>query len=132
MPRQKDWWKNPMYKMTGKDWTPEAGLAHGRLHPLTTGNQLGRGRRRGGCGCRKGGRKMKLRNWAKRGRQRGGFVFSLAAIGAAIAAGLKVAAPLVAKGAITAAAGYATTKTLEGVGGKTGRGRGRRRRIRRR
>ena len=115
-----------------KDWMTVAGLAHGRLHPLTTGNQLGRGRRRGGCGCRKGGRKTKLRNWARKGRQRGGFVFSLAAIGAAIAAGLKVAAPLVAKGAITAAAGYATTKTLEGVGGKTGRGRGRRRRIRRR
>ena len=120
MPRQKDW------MMTG--------LAHGHLHPLVAGNQylLGRGRRRGGCGCRKGGRKMKLRNWARKGRQRGGFIFSLAAIGAAIAAGLKVAAPFVAKGAITAAAGYATTKTLEGVGGKTGRGRGRRRRIRRR
>ena len=86
--------------------------------------------RRGGCGCRKSGRKIKLRNWAKKGRQRGGFVFSLGAIGAAISAALASStAATVGTAALTAATSYGVTKALESAGGKTGRGR---RRIRRR
>ena len=74
-----------------------------------------------------------LRNWAKKYpktakkyglKMKGGFVFSLAAIGSAIAAAVSAAAPAVATGAATAAAGYATTKILKQAGG--------RRRIRRR
>ena len=90
-------------------------------------------RKKGGCGCRKGGRKMKLGNWAKRGhgKQRGGFIFSLGAIGAAISAALASStAATVGSAALGAATSYGVTKALEGIGGKTGRGR--RRRIRRR
>ena len=90
-------------------------------------------RKKGGCGCRKGGgRKMKLRNWAKRGRsrQRGGFIFSLGAIGAAISAALASStAATVGTAALSAATTYGVTKALQSVGGKTGSGR---RRIRRR
>ena len=89
-------------------------------------------RKKGGCGCHKGGRKMKLGNWAKRGRgkQRGGFIFSLGAIGAAISAALASStAATVGTAALTAATSYGVTKALESAGGKTGRGR---RRIRRR
>lgn len=90
---------------------------------------------KGGCCGQKGsgrfaagaGRKGKISNWAKKGRQKGGFLFtSLALIGSAIWAGVTAAAPAVAAGAITAAAGYGTTKALEAVGGKTGSGRGKR------
>ena len=89
-------------------------------------------RKKGGCGCHKGGRKMKLRNWAKRarGKQRGGFVFSLAAISAAISAALSSsAAATVGTAALGAATSYGVTKALESAGGKTGRGRRRIRRL---
>ena len=59
-------------------------------------------------------------------KQRGGFIFSLAAIGSAIAAAVSAAAPAVATGAATAAAAYGTKKLLTQVGGR------RPRRIRRR
>ena len=75
---------------------------------------------------------MKLRNWARRGRgkQRGGFVFSLAAIGTAISAALaSSSAATIGSAALGAATSYGVTKALQGVGGKTGSGR---RRIRRR
>jgi hypothetical protein len=92
-------------------------------------------RMKGGCCGQKGsGRKKKLHAWARRGRQKGGFLFTgMALIGSAIWAGVTAAAPAVAAGALTAAAGYGTTKALEAVGGKTGSGRRKRsRRIRRR
>jgi hypothetical protein len=68
-------------------------------------------------------RRRKIGTWIK--KQKGGFIFSLAAIGSAIAAAVSAAAPAVATGAITAASGYAATKLLQKVGGS-------RRRIRRR
>ena len=79
-------------------------------------------------------KKQILHKWAKRGRQKGGFFPAIAAIIAAISAGLSAAAPAVASRALAAAAGYATTKALEGIGGKTGAGRRipRRRILRRR
>ena len=68
--------------------------------------------------------KQILHKWAtKRNRQKGGFFPTIAAIIAAISAGLSAAAPAVASGALAAAAGYATTKALKGIGGKTGAGR---------
>jgi len=81
-----------------------------------------------------GGRRRKIHTWAKRSRQKGGFIFAaLAGLGSLIAAGIAAAAPAVATGVVGAAAGYATTKILESVGGKTGKGRHARRvRIRRR
>jgi hypothetical protein len=91
------------------------------------------------CGChtrkiKKYMKKQILHKWAKRGRQKGGFFPIIGAIAAAIISGLSAAAPALATGAITAAAGYATTKVLEGIGGKTGSGRRipRRRILRRR
>jgi len=91
------------------------------------------------CGChtrkiKKHMKKQILHKWAKRGRQKGGFFPIIGAIVAAISAGLSAAAPALATGAITAAAGYATTKVLDGIGGKTGSGRRilRRRTLRRR
>ena len=80
------------------------------------------------CGChtrkiKKHTKKQSLHKWAKRGRQKGGFFPIFGAIAAAIISGLSAAAPALATGAITAAAGYATTKVLEGIGGKTGSGR---------
>jgi hypothetical protein len=84
-------------------------------------------RRKGGC--KGSGRKRKLQAWATRGRgkQRGGFVFSMAAIGAAISAGLASSAgTAITTGALTAASGYGTTKALQAMTG------GRRRRLSRR
>ena len=73
-----------------------------------------------------GGRKRKLRKWAVKSRQKGGFILmALAAIGSAIAAGVAAAAPAAATAAVGAAAAYGTTKALEAIGGK-----GRRRRVR--
>ena len=79
-------------------------------------------------------KKQILHKWARRGQQKGGFFPIIGAIVAAISAGLSAAVPALATGAITAAAGYATTKVLEGIGGKTGSGRRilRRRTLRRR
>ena len=68
-------------------------------------------------------KKQILHKWVKKGRQKGGFFPIIGAILAAISAGLSAAAPAVATGAIGAAAAYATTKALEGIGGKTGSGR---------
>jgi hypothetical protein len=62
-------------------------------------------------------RRKKLHTWAKRFKQKGGFIFSLAALGAAIAAAASAAAPAIATGAVTAASGYAATKILQQVGG---------------
>ena len=70
-------------------------------------------------------RRRKLQKWAKRSKQKGGFVFSLSAIGAAIAAAVAAAAPAAATGAVSAAAAYGTSKLLNKIGGG-------RRRIRRR
>jgi hypothetical protein len=65
-----------------------------------------------------GRRKLKIRKWIKKGRQKGGFLFTgMALLGSAIYAGLSAAAPAIATGAITAAAGYATTKALQKIGG---------------
>lgn len=78
-------------------------------------------RRKKGRGCCKGsGRKSKVHKWATRGRgkQRGGFIFSMAAIGAAISAGLaSTAGTAITTGALTAAAGYGTSKALTAIGG---------------
>jgi hypothetical protein len=63
-------------------------------------------------------RRRTLHKWVKRSKQRGGFVFSLAAIGAAIAAAVSAAAPAVATGALTAASSYAASKILKQVGGR--------------
>jgi hypothetical protein len=72
--------------------------------------------RKGGCKC--SGRKRKIHKWVKKGRQKGGFLFTgLAAIGSAIFAGMTAAAPAVATGVVSAAAGYATRKALKQVGG---------------
>ena len=68
-------------------------------------------------------KKQILHKWIKKSRQKGGFFPIIAGILAAISAGLSAAAPAVATGAIGAAAAYATTKALEGIGGKTGSGR---------
>ena len=68
-------------------------------------------------------KKQMLHKWIKKGRQKGGFFPIIGAILAAISAGLSAAAPAMATGAIGAAAAYATTKALEGIGGKTGAGR---------
>ena len=91
------------------------------------------------CGChtrkiKKHTKKKILHKWERRGRQKSGFFPAIGAIIAAISAGLSAAAPAMATGAITAAAGYVTTKVLEGIGGKTGSGRRipRRRILRRR
>ena len=64
-------------------------------------------------------RRGKLASWVKKSRksQHGGFIFSIGAIIAAISAGISAAAPAVATGALSAAAGYATTKILKKVGG---------------
>jgi hypothetical protein len=81
------------------------------------------------CGCTRKKqtntktKKQILHKWVKKGRQKGGFFPIIAGILAAISAGLSAAAPAVATGAIGAAAAYATTKALEGIGGKTGAGR---------
>jgi phage-related minor tail protein len=81
------------------------------------------------CGCTRKKqtntktKKQILHKWVKKGRQKGGFFPIIGAILAAISAGLSAAAPAVATGAIGAAAAYATTKALEGIGGKTGAGR---------
>ena len=89
-----------------------------------------RQKQNGGCCGQKGsGRKKKLHAWAKKGKQRGGFlVTSLALIGSAIWAGVTAAAPAIATGALTAAASYGTTKALQQIGGRKAR----RRTIRRR
>ena len=63
-------------------------------------------------------RKRKLYKWAKRSKQRGGFIFSLSAIGAAIASAVAAAAPSVATGAVSAAAAYGTSKLLNKIGGR--------------
>jgi hypothetical protein len=70
-------------------------------------------------------RRRKLHTWAKKSKQCGGFIFTLATIGSAIAAAVSAAAPAVATSVAAAAAGYATTKLLNKVGGS-------RRKIRRR
>lgn len=67
-------------------------------------------------------RKKRIVKWTKRYRQKGGFVFSLSALGAAIYAGIKGAAIAGATGAIGSAAGYATNKLLSGKGRRRGRG----------
>jgi hypothetical protein len=78
-------------------------------------------------------RKRKLHTWAVKSRQRGGFIFTaLASIAALIAAGVSAAAPIAATAAVGAAAAYGTTKALEAIGGKTGKGRRRKVRLRRR
>ena len=75
-----------------------------------------------------GRRKLKIHKWVKKGRQKGGFLFTgMALLGSAIYAGLSAAAPAIATGAITAAAGYGTTKALQQIGGSR-----RRKTIRRR
>ena len=80
--------------------------------------------RKGGC-CQKGygRRKMKLHKWASKGRgkQRGGFIFTLGAIGSLIAAGVSAAAPAVASGAISAATAYGVNEAIKA--GQRGRGR---------
>jgi hypothetical protein len=63
-------------------------------------------------------RKRKLTTWAKKSKQRGGFIFSLAAIGSAIAAAVSAAAPAVGTAVASSAAAYATTKILQKVGGR--------------
>lgn len=71
---------------------------------------------------KKGTRRTKLHKWAKKGKQRGGFVFSLGAIAAAIAAAVSSAAPALATGAATATGAYLTNKVLKKVGGSKRRG----------
>jgi hypothetical protein len=73
----------------------------------------------------KSNRKRKISTWAKRSKQRGGFVFTFAAISAAIAAAVSASAPAVGTAVASSAAAYATTKLLKKVGGSS-------RRIRRR
>jgi hypothetical protein len=73
-------------------------------------------------GCQNGmGRRKKLHKWAQKGRgkQRGGFLFTgLAVIGSLISAGIAAAAPAVASGAISAAAGYGVTRAIKAMEGK--------------
>ena len=71
---------------------------------------------------KKTNRRSKLKKWAKK-NQRGGFVFSTAAIIAAISAGISAAAPVVGTAALGSATAYGVNKVLTKVGG-------RRRRIR--
>jgi hypothetical protein len=73
------------------------------------------------------GRHKKLHAWARRGRgkQKGGFIFTLAALGSLIAAGVSAAAPAVATGVLTSAAAYGTTRALKAMEGK-GKGKPRR------
>jgi hypothetical protein len=59
-------------------------------------------------------RRGKIRNWIK---QRGGFVFTIGGILAAISAAVASSAPAIATGAITAASAYATSKLLKQAGG---------------
>lgn len=62
-------------------------------------------------------RRGRLVKWAKKSKQKGGFIFSLAAIGAAIAAAMTAAAPTVGTAVLGATAAYATNKVLKKVGG---------------
>jgi hypothetical protein len=78
-----------------------------------------------GCGCKTGGRKRKLHNWAKKGKQRGGFIFSFAAISAAISAALASStAATIGTAALSAATAYGTNAALNAA---TQKGSGRRR-----
>ena len=71
-----------------------------------------------------------IHKWAKKGRQKGGFLFTgMALLGSAIYAGLSAATPAIATGAVTATAGYGTTKALQQIGGSRRR---RRKTVRRR
>lgn len=82
-----------------------------------------------GCGCKTGGRKRKLRNWAKKGKQRGGFIFSLGAIAAAIGAALtSTTAATVGTAALSSAVAFGTNAALNAA---TKKGSGRRIRRRR-
>ena len=68
---------------------------------------------------KKGTRRGKLTTWAKKSKQKGGFLFmGLAAIGSAIATAMTAAAPAIATGAITATSAYAAKKVLEKSFGK--------------
>ena len=89
--------------------------------------------KKGGCAQKGSGRRKKLHKWARNGRrkQKGGFLFTgLAVLGSLIAAGIAGAAPAVATGILTSAAGYGTTKAIQAIEASQ-RGRGRKLRRRR-
>ena len=72
-------------------------------------------------GCQNGmGRRKKIHTWAKKGRirQKGGFIFSLAALGSLIASGIAASAGPVATGVLTSAAAYGTTRAIKAMEGK--------------
>jgi hypothetical protein len=84
--------------------------------------------RKGGCQNGFGRRAKKVQTWAKKKRQKGGFLFTgLAIIASLISAGIAASAPALATGALGAVGAYGATKAIQAAE-RSGRGKIRRRR----